>query len=59
MPKISRKELEKKMSYDVYPVNDNLEIVAIIQANSEKEAEEKALKMGFGKGYIVLESWDD
>ena len=45
--------------YDVYVETDTLELVAVIKANSLEEAKDKALKMGYGKGYRVEESWED
>ena len=45
--------------YDVYVETDTLELVAVIRANSLEEAKDKALKMGYGKGYRVEESWED
>lgn len=45
--------------YDVYLENGTLELIAVIKANSLKEAKEKARAMGYGKEYRIEESWDD
>lgn len=45
--------------YDVYVETDTLELVAVIKADSLEKAKEKALKMGYGKGYRIEESWED
>ena len=45
--------------YEVLREIDTLELVCCIKANSLEEAKEKALQMGYGKGYRVEESYEE
>lgn len=47
------------IEYEVLQENNTLELVAIIKANSYEEARDKALRLGYGKGYRIEEAWED
>lgn len=45
--------------YEVYRECGYLDLVAVIKANTYKEAREEARKMGYGKGFRIEEVEDD